>query len=528
MGRPATVWKREDVAARILDGENLLICRGRVLRIPSSWLSAHPGGALAILHFIGRDATDEVEAYHYEDTLKTMERYTVGTVEVGEEGWEPLMPPVMVGWVRRVGSDGKLEWFNEATAVRSTENTEFSPSSQILLVEKSATDKDQAPTLSTISPPPTPLCPKLQARHSAAYKELHQRIVDAGLYKTPFISGYGPEFLRYILFATLSAIAYKHNWLTISAVFIGLFWHQLTFFAHDLGHTGVTHIWFWDRIIAIFIADFCGGLSIGWWVDNHNIHHLVTNHPSHDPDIQHLPFFACSPAFLNNLYSSYYKFVFPMDFLARLVIPFQHKLFYLIMSLARFNLYRLSYTFLWKQRNNKKRVRGGLMTWRLEIIGMCVFWWWFSRVLIGCGTWKKALWYLLVSNVVASPLHVQIVLSHYSRSTADVGLVESFAHRQLRTTTDVICPESIGWIHGGLHLQVTHHLFPRLPRHNLKKASVLVKDFASEQGLEYAEFGFVEGNNEVTGALKNVADQFKIIGMVAEGEIREAMEARKI
>ena len=117
------------------------------------------------------------------------------------------------------------------------------------------------------------------------------------------------------------------------------------------------------------------------------------------------------------------------------------------------------------------------------------------------------------------------MLSHFSRSTADLGPVESFFARQLRTTVDVICSPSIEFIHGGLHLQVTHHLFPRLPRHNLREASLLVKEFAKERGLEYAEFGFVEGNEEVTGVLKQVADQLKIIGMVADSEIQEAMNS---
>jgi sphingolipid 8-(E)-desaturase len=118
------------------------------------------------------------------------------------------------------------------------------------------------------------------------------------------------------------------------------------------------------------------------------------------------------------------------------------------------------------------------------------------------------------------------VLSHFSRSTADLGPTESFPHRQLRTTTDVICHPSVAFLHGGLHLQVTHHLFPRLPRHNLARASQLVKQFAAEQGLEYAEFGFVDGNAEVRGVLRGVAEQVKIMHMVASEEVKEAV-ARK-
>lgn len=68
-------------------------------------------------------------------------------------------------------------------------------------------------------------------------------------------------------------------------------------------------------------------------------------------------------------------------------------------------------------------------------------------------------------------------------------------------------------------------MFPRLPRHNLRVASKLVKEFAKEQGLEYAEFGFLNGNQEVRGVLREVANQVKIIGMVADSNIQEHMHA---
>lgn len=68
-------------------------------------------------------------------------------------------------------------------------------------------------------------------------------------------------------------------------------------------------------------------------------------------------------------------------------------------------------------------------------------------------------------------------------------------------------------------------MFPRLPRHNLRAASALVKEFAKEQGLEYAEFGFFDGNSEVRGVLREVANQVKIVGMVADSNIREHMHS---
>lgn len=127
-----------------------------------------------------------------------------------------------------------------------------------------------------------------------------------------------------------------------------------------------------------------------------------------DPDIQYLPFFAITPDFLHSIYSSYYGFTFKFDRLSEILIPIQHKLFYVIMSLARFNLYRLSYEHLWKTRNDPVRARGGRWAWWGEVIGLVFWWFWYTRVLIGTGSWRTAFMYLLVSNVVPSPLHVQV------------------------------------------------------------------------------------------------------------------------
>ncbi|KIJ45688.1 hypothetical protein M422DRAFT_59827 [Sphaerobolus stellatus SS14] len=502
------LWSPADIQSRILAGEYLLVRHGRVLRISQQWLNDHPGGALAILHFVGRDAADEINGYHSDETLQRMRHFIVARVD---EPWKALLPPIMSGWVRRRDAEGKFEWHREAEA-----ETEHDPPSQILLV-KARQQCVQGPTADTITPPPSNLDPDTQLEHVRAYRALHDRIKQAGLYQTRYLTGYGPEILRYTLLATISAIAYQKAYFLTSALALGLLWHQVVFTVHDLGHCGVTHDYLKDRLIAIFLADLVGGVSVGWWCDNHNIHHLVTNHPSHDPDIQHLPFFAISPVFLRNLWSSYYKRILPFDAASALFITIQHKLFYIVMSLARFNLYRLSYEFLLLRAKRN-------WAFYTEVTCLVLFWSWYGTLLYSIGDRKTALAYLLISNVVPSPLHVQIVLSHFSRSTEDLGPQESFPHRQLRTTADVICPPSLAFIHGGLHLQVTHHLFPRLPRHNLLEASLLVKEYAKEQGLEYAEFGFIKGNSDVRGVLREVAKQVRIVKMVADANIEESIK----
>ena len=127
-----------------------------------------------------------------------------------------------------------------------------------------------------------------------------------------------------------------------------------------------------------------------------------------DPDIEHLPFFAISPHFLSNLYSSYYKRVLPFDFASKIFLRIQHKLFYVVMSLARFNLYRLSYAFLFNTFWSKTKARGGRWSWWGEIIGLAVFWTWYITLLKNIEDWRMRVVYLLISHITTSPLHIQV------------------------------------------------------------------------------------------------------------------------
>ena len=96
------------------------------------------------------------------------------------------------------------------------------------------------------------------------------------------------------------------------------------------------------------------------------------------------------------------------DRFARFFVAVQHRLFYVVLALARFNLYANSYTFLYRKAWDLKRTRGGRWAWSLELLGITFFWCWFGALLWHCGTWKQSLMYLLVSHVVTGPLHVQV------------------------------------------------------------------------------------------------------------------------
>ena len=117
-----------------------------------------------------------------------------------------------------------------------------------------------------------------QADIAQKFETLHQRVKNEGFYECRYIE-YGKEMVRYSTLFALFISTLRMEWYFVSACFLGLFWHQIMFTAHDAGHRGITKDITKDTLIGIFIADFCCGLSIGWWKSSHNVHHLLTNAP---------------------------------------------------------------------------------------------------------------------------------------------------------------------------------------------------------------------------------------------------------
>lgn len=99
----------------------------------------------------------------------------------------------------------------------------------------------------------------------------------------------------YLLLPIISLlINIKYNSIYISAILIGIFWQQVSFIGHDLGHKAVTHIDKLEKQIGLVVGNILIGISIGWWNSTHNTHHVYTNSANDDPDIQHIPALCCS------------------------------------------------------------------------------------------------------------------------------------------------------------------------------------------------------------------------------------------
>lgn len=352
--------------------------------------------------------------------------------------------------------------------------------------------------------------PEVQDEIVEKYRALNERIKAEGLYNCNYLL-YFFEMCRWTVLFSLMLYCLHKQWFAVAGLALGVFWQQLVFSAHDAGHMGITHNYYIDTAFGIFIADFLGGLSLGWWKAEHNVHHIVTNSPEHDPDVQQMPFFAVTHRFLEDLTSTFYDHVMWFDALSKIVVPYQAYLYYPILCFGRFNLYVLSWTHVFTVGGPKK----GPAWWvrYAECVGQLFFWAWFGYgICYKCipDNWSRLV-FVMISHMTTSPLHVQITLSHFAMSTADLGPQESFPMKMLRTTMDVDCPPWLDFIHGGLQFQAIHHLYPRIPRHNLRRTQKLVREFCDETKIPYALMGFVKGNESVIGRLDEIGQQAAIL-----------------
>ncbi|KAH8819609.1 fatty acid desaturase-domain-containing protein [Xylogone sp. PMI_703] len=531
------VLSRRQIEGLIAEGRTIIIVDQNVLKV-DPFLKYHPGGQKAVQHMIGRDATDEVTVLHSSEAKQMMLKYRIGRIE---GRWRNFVPPIQGGKFRpyiECQSDTEKEETSEtqqsspvtsrppspvfdaeeSTVRHRNLGSASSPSSSASTISSVADESDGLSHLDVITKQQIdldiskypPLDPDTQEAIVSKYRLLNQRLHVEHLYDCNYMA-YGIESIRYSFLFCMFLLFLKLGWYTLSGLFLGCLWHQLVFTVHDAGHMGITHNFQIDSIIGMVIADYIGGLSVGWWKHNHNVHHIVTNSPEHDPDIEHLPFFAISHRFLESLRSTYYERIMPYDRLAQILLPYQAYLYYPILTFGRFNLYFLSWEFLLSGRSPKK----GRAWWHrwFEIAGQVFFWYWFGYGILykTIPTWGSRFSFLMVSHMITMPLHVQITLSHFAMSTSELGPHESFPQKMLRTTMDVDCPQWLDFFHGGLQFQAIHHLYPRIPRHNLRRAQKLVQEFCYEVGIPYALYGFVHGNQEVIGRLGEVGRQATIL-----------------
>lgn len=343
--------------------------------------------------------------------------------------------------------------------------------------------------------------------HVADFRAVRQELLRRGLFQTrwQFYAKMGTWYAVLFvssLYLTLGCASLASH--MGGALLMGLFWQQLAGLGHDLGHSGVTHRFDRDYFFGVSVGNALMGVSTGWWKRSHNTHHVVCNSIEHDPDIQHLPIFAVAPNLFEYPFtSSYHGKIFGMGAIERFLVSNQHYLFYPIMMLARFNLYVQGWILILSPSGSELKYR------KTEAFSLVIFAVWVISLALSLPTWPETVAWVLVSHAVTALLHVQITISHWAMHTYHGhgynDASDEWYITQFRTTMNVDTPPLLDWLHIGLQFQIEHHLYPRLPRHNLRKARELVRAVCAKHDIHYHEPSFFGAQVETIACLRAAA-----------------------
>ena len=105
------------------------------------------------------------------------------------------------------------------------------------------------------------------------------------------------------------------------------------------------------------------------------------------------------------------------------------------------------------------------------------------------------MFYFLVTGAVGLILTVVFQLAHCVGeaefpvpSAATHQMPDAWAVHQVVTTVNFSRRSRlVSWFLGGLNFQIEHHLFPSMPRPNLRRSQQLVRTFCRRHGVAYCE-----------------------------------------
>lgn len=276
-------------------------------------------------------------------------------------------------------------------------------------------------------------------------------------------------------------------WQLLVAAALGVVVTQFGFLGHDAAHRQMFASAAWNAWTARLLAGGFAGLSYAWWRVKHNKHHQGPNVEGLDPDIG-AGAIAFTPGIVAERTSG-----FPGWFVRR-----QGWLFFPLLTLEGLNLHVSS-------------VRAGLDTssgqpWRRTELAIVV-----ARL----GGYVAVLLLVLPLGQAAAFLAVQMAVfgfclgasfapAHKGMPIVPATMKLDFLRRQVMVSRNVRGNPVVDWAMGGLNYQIEHHLFPSMPRCNLRRARPLVRAHCEREGVAYVEVGLFRSYAIVVDYLNNV------------------------
>ena len=307
--------------------------------------------------------------------------------------------------------------------------------------------------------------------YGAAYAELRRIVIASGLLKRRY--GY---YLAHtsICFGLLSVgvalpfvLPASLVWSAIASIVIGFAMVQVGLIGHDAGHLeifrGTTKNW----LLGQLCWSISTGVSFWYWNDRHNRHHGHPNDMDKDPDIQGGGPFAV--AFAEEEAAARHGW-------RRTLIKYQVVLVLLGLLLYTFAFRAEGWLFTIRKLKSARRLL------EITLLTLSIVLWLTFIIVLG---WR-GFGIFFASNVVGSVYFVATIAPNHNGMPVWVGDVKlSFLERQVLSSRDLTSHPVLDFLYGGLNYQIEHHLFPTIPRVNLKRAQAIIQPFCEAHGLSY-------------------------------------------
>ena len=307
-------------------------------------------------------------------------------------------------------------------------------------------------------------------RRGSQYAELSRQVKDAGLLeRRPGYYAWKIAVTVGLLAAGWAAFVVVGNswWQLAVAAFLAVIFTQIGFLGHDAGHRQVFGNRRASYVAGILLGNLGIGLSYGWWVDKHNRHHAHPNTEGADPDIA-VGAVAFTAAQVRASRGA-----------ARLVVRYQAYLFFPLLLGEAVSLHVASVRALTRRAARRRSWERALIT--IHAVG------YLTVVFLVLSPVKAVVFMIVQQGLFGLYLGCSFAPNHKGMPILDAADRSDFLRRQVLTSRNV----RGGWLTdfalGGLNYQIEHHLFPSMPRPNLRRSQALIEAFCQQRGVPYCQ-----------------------------------------
>jgi len=289
-----------------------------------------------------------------------------------------------------------------------------------------------------------------------------------------------------LLAAGVAYLLVVHNfWLQLcDAVYLAFVFGQIGFLGHDTCHRQIFHAAWKHHLSSMLLGNVLIAMSYTWWIGKHNQHHAYPNQFDMDPDFD-------IPAICFSQEEALGK-----RKLRRLLASYQAYAFFPLMLFVGIDFQRTSIFYVLRKQGKERLLEVALLLVHYLLYFGLVFFqmtFWQGVVFIFV---NQALFGLYIGSIFAP--------NHKGMPMLEKSSKMDFLRRQVLTARNVSSSPFNDFWYGGLNYQIEHHLFPSMPRNNLKEAQKVIKLFCQEHEITYHETGMFQSYKEILQFLHEI------------------------